>query len=44
MEEGRQRDGGRGCPPGPEGKRLFIELGELTFHLTFEPFCTELQY
>lgn len=33
MEEGKQRDRGRGCPPGPEGKRLFIELGELNSHL-----------
>ncbi|XP_075893780.1 dystrobrevin, beta a isoform X4 [Nelusetta ayraudi] len=32
MEEGRQRDGGRGCPPGPEGKRLFIELAEQDFN------------
>lgn len=31
MEKGKQRDGGRGCPPGPEVNQVLIELGELTF-------------
>lgn len=42
MEKGIQRDRGRGCPPGPEGKRVFNELGELTFLLKSKTLFVEL--
>lgn len=44
MEKERQKDRGRGCPPGPERKQVLFELGKFTFLFKFKVLYIELTY